>query len=139
LAQVFPNPFFGLAPSYIGTITRAGLLRPYPQFGSLTAIVPDGYTWYHSMQLRVERRMRKGLSIQGSYVWSKFMEAQEYLNPGDTRPYESLADTDRPHRITVSGIWEIPVGRGRHFNSQMPKQLQFLVHQPYQWRVRHSD
>ena len=127
LGQVFPNPFFGLAPSYTGTITRANLLRPYPQFGSLTAIVPDGYSWYHSMQLRVERRLRKGLSIQGSYVWSKFMEAQEYLNPGDTRPYESLSDTDRPHRITVSGIWEIPVGRGRHFGSQMPKQLEFLV------------
>jgi len=44
LALVFPNPFFGLAPSYIGTITRANLLRPYPQFGSLTAIASDGYT-----------------------------------------------------------------------------------------------
>jgi len=127
LSQVFPNPFFGLAPSYTGTITRANLLRPYPQFGNLTAIVPDGYSWYHSMQLRAERRLRNGLSIQGSYVWSKFMEAQDYLNPADARPYESLSDTDRPHRITISGIWEIPLGRGRRLGGQMAKAMDFLV------------
>ena len=127
LGQVFPNPFFGLAPSYTGTITRANLLRPYPQFGSLTAVVPDGYSWYHSMQLRVERRMRKGFSLQGSYVWSKFMEATEYLNPGDPRPYESLSDLDRPHRLTASGIWELPVGRARRWGTTMPKPADFLL------------
>ncbi len=127
LGQVFPNPFFGLAPSYTGTITRANLLRPYPQFNSLTAITPDGYSWYHSMQVRGERRLRNGLSIQASFVWSKFMEALEYLNPADVRPYESLSDTDRPFRTTVSGIWEIPVGRSRRFGNQLPKAVDFLV------------
>ena len=127
LAQVFPNPFFGLAPSYGGTISRANLLRPYPQFGNLNSLVPDGYSWYHSMQLRGERRMKNGFSLQGSYVWSKFMEAMDYLNPGDSRPVESLADNDRPHRITASGIWELPVGRGRRFGAALPKVADFFL------------
>ncbi len=127
LTQTFPSPFFGLAPSYARTITRADLLRPYPQFGNLSAVVTDGYSWYHSMQLRGERRMRHGVSLQASYVWSKFMEATEYLNAADARPYESISQWDRPHRITASGIWEIPFGRGRRFGRQMPGAANFLL------------
>lgn len=33
------------------------LLRPYPPFGNLNAVVPDGYSRYQSMRLRAERRM----------------------------------------------------------------------------------
>lgn len=127
LSQQFPNPYFGLAPSYTRTITRGNLLRPYPHFGNLSAMVPDGYSWYHSLQLRAERRMRNGLSLQTSYVWSKFMEAIEYLNPADDRPYEVIADNDRPHRISASGIWEIPVGRGRRFGASIPKTADLLA------------
>ncbi|MBL8175619.1 MAG: carboxypeptidase regulatory-like domain-containing protein [Bryobacterales bacterium] len=127
LSQAFPNPFFGLSPSYPANISRANLLRPYPEFGSLTAIVPDGYSWYHSLQFRAERRMKNGFSLQGSYVWSKFMEALEYLNTADSAPYRSISDSDRPHRITVSGIWEIPAGRGRRFGAAMPKAMEFVA------------
>ena len=66
LSQTFASPFYGLAASYGRNITRANLLRPYPHFGSLNASVPDGYSWYHSMQLRAERRMANGLSLQVS-------------------------------------------------------------------------
>lgn len=127
LSQQLPNPYFGLAPSYTRTITRGNLLRPYPHFGNLSAVVPDGYSWYHSMQLRAERRMRNGLSLQASYVWSKFMEAIEYLNPADDRPYEVIADNDRPHRISASGIWEIPLGRGRKYGASIPKLADVLA------------
>ena len=90
-------------------------------------MVPDGYSWYHSLQLRAERRMRNGLSLQASYVWSKFMEAIEYLNPADEQPYEVIADNDRPHRISMSGIWEIPVGRRRRFGGSIPQAADLLA------------
>jgi hypothetical protein len=127
LSQQYPNPYFGLAPSYPRTITRGNLLRPYPHFGNLSAQVPDGYSWYHSLQLRAERRMHNGLSVQTSYVWSKFMEAIEYQNSADERPYRTISDNDRPHRISTSGIWELPVGRGRHFGHSLPKAIDVLA------------
>jgi hypothetical protein len=127
LSQTFASPFYGLASSYGRNITRANLLRPYPHFGSLNASVPDGYSWYHSMQLRTERRMSNGLSLQVSYVWSKFMEAIEYLNVADLRPYEVVSDSDRPHRISASGIWEVPVGKGRRFGGQLPAAADFFL------------
>ena len=127
LSQQFTSPFFGLGPSYSRTVTRANLLRPYPQFGNLSAVVPDGYSWYHSLQLRSERRMKNGLSLQFSYVWSKFMEAIEFLNAADSRPSEVISDSDRPHRISASGIWEIPLGRGRRFARGIPKAAGLFV------------
>ncbi len=127
LSQQFPSPFFGLAPSYPRTLTRTNLLRPYPHFNNLSAVAPDGYSWYHSLQLRTERRMKNGVSLQVSYVWSKFMEAMEYLNAADLRPYEVISDSDRPHRISASGLWEIPVGRGRRFGAGIPKAADLLL------------
>jgi len=62
-----------------------------------------------------------------SYTWSKAMDATTFLNAGDPRPYESLADIDRGHRITGSGIWELPFGKGRKFGTHMPRALDFLV------------
>jgi hypothetical protein len=119
LGAAFPNPFFGTNPQYTGTITRANLLRPYPQFGDITYSDPVGYSWYHSLQSQLEKRFAKGYTLQISHTWSKAMDATQFLNPQDAMPYESLADIDRTHRVTGSGIWELPFGRGRRYGTQM--------------------
>jgi hypothetical protein len=33
-----------------------------------------GYAWYHSMQVRLEKRFSSGLNASLSYTWSKTME-----------------------------------------------------------------
>ncbi len=60
LSQNFPNPFFGLNSIYGKTISRANLLKPYPEFGSIQEVDPVGYAWYHSLQTRIERRFSQG-------------------------------------------------------------------------------
>lgn len=55
------------------------------------------------------------------------MEATEFLNGADPRPYEVIAALDRTHAWRGSGIWEIPVGRGRRFGGQMNTVAQFLA------------
>jgi len=128
LSQTFPNPFYGIDPVYSRTISRANLLRPYPHFSSVSTIEdPAGYSWYHSLQVRAERRLAQGFSLQLAYTFSKLMEAVEFLNPTDPMPYESISSLDRPHRLTASGIWDLPIGRGRRFGAKWPAPLEFLV------------
>ena len=43
LSQSFPNPFFGTAPIYTTNISRANLLRPWPQFTGVSVEEPVGY------------------------------------------------------------------------------------------------
>lgn len=127
LSRAFPNPFRGTNPIYGANISRANLLRPYPQFGSITQEEPIGYSWFHSLQVRAERRFLQGFTFQLAYTWSKLMEATEFMNPADPMPYESVSAFNRPHRIASTGIWEVPVGRGRKFGSSMPRALDFMV------------
>jgi hypothetical protein len=127
LSQLFPNPFRGLHSIYPATISRANLLRPYPHFGSITVEEPIGYNWYHALQVRAEKRLSRGFTLQGAYTWSKLMEAVEFLNATDPLPYESISGMDRPHRIAISGIWELPFGRGRWLASEVPSALNTVI------------
>jgi hypothetical protein len=115
LSKNVPNPMAGLLPgtSYNGVNTSfSRLFVQYPQFASVSTTASQGYAWYHSLQTRVERRMKSGFTIMGAWTWSKNMEATGFLNATDPRPYETISEDDRPHRITASGIYELPFGRG---------------------------
>jgi hypothetical protein len=108
------NPFFGLIPGVgaSSTIQRINLLKPFPEFGSITTTTNDGYAWYHAAQLSLQKRFSKGLTFQASYTHSKFMQATEYLNPGDPLPYRTVSDQDYPNRFAMSYIYELPIGGG---------------------------
>jgi hypothetical protein len=88
-------------------------MRTYPEFDGVTTSRFDGYSWYHSFQLGAEKRFSKGYTLQANYTWSKYMQATEMLNVDDPGPLEVISDQDRPHRVTISGVWELPFGKGR--------------------------
>jgi hypothetical protein len=113
------NPFRGL-PEATGSglftqqvVQRQQLLRPFPQFQDVFVVRNNGRNSYHSAQLRMERRMSKGFSIMGNYVFSKQLDQITKLNAVDGFYEKRLGDADTPHRITLSGIYEAPFGRGR--------------------------
>ena len=116
-AQV-PNPFYPLLPktSLSGSnVSLSQLLRPYPQFTGVTYNTNQGYSRYQSLQARFEKRLSHGYTLNLAYTWSKFLEATGFLNTTDPAPSRVISDLDRTHRVVVSGIWELPVGKGRTF------------------------
>ena len=122
-----PNPFSGLNSVYGSQISRANLLRPRPQFGDMSISQPVGYSWYHSLQARGEKRFSQGYTLQVGYTYSKFMQAIEFLNPTDPIPSEGISDMDRPHVFTLSGLWELPFGRGRRHGNSLPAPVEFVL------------
>ncbi|HEX4949438.1 MAG TPA: TonB-dependent receptor [Blastocatellia bacterium] len=127
LSQQFPSPFRGLNPVFGNNISREQLLRPFPAFGSVSVEEPIGYSWYHSMQNKIEKRFAKGVTFQLAYTWSKQMDATEFLNPGDALPYETISAGDRTHRVAGSGIIELPFGNGRKFASNLPRWADTII------------
>jgi hypothetical protein len=128
-AQV-PNPFYPLLSGTSlasQTVQLQQLLLPYPQFTSVTTNENQGYSWYHSLVVRGERRFSKGFSLLGAYTFSKLMSAVSYLNPGDPLPYRSIDPSDRRHHISISGIYELPFGAGRTFFSHAPSALSYII------------
>src|SRR5262249_27108049 len=116
LSTIVANPFQGLIPGQTlngSTTTRAQLLRPFPEFTSIATERYDGKAIYHAGQFRLERRFSRGFSLLSSYTWSKIIEEVSFLNDTDTNYERRIGSDDIPHRIVVSGIWELPFGKGR--------------------------
>jgi len=121
LAANFPNPFYPLLPgtSRAGKlITRATLLTRYPQFTSVSTTTNEGKSWYDALQVRLEKRLSRGLTFQAGYTWSKLIEATGFLNAGDPAPERVISDQDYTQRLSLSWIYELPFGRGRRWLSQ---------------------
>jgi hypothetical protein len=127
LSQQFPNPMAGTNPIYGARTSRANLLKPFPQFGRIQIWENVGYSWYHSLQSRIERRFSKGFTAQLSWTWAKHMQATEFLNRQDTVPYEVVSDLDRTHRVAASFIYELPFGRGRAIGNNINTFTNFFI------------
>lgn len=124
------NPFFPQLPGTnlaAARIARSQLLRPYPAFIGINKPESQGYSWFHSLQLRTERRLSRGFTAQAGYTWSKWMNAISLLNEADPLPEKVIAATDRPQRVTLSGIWEVPFGRNRQFAANAPALVDGLI------------
>jgi hypothetical protein len=123
LSANVPNPFVGLMPVTAGTafrsatIARERLLRPYPQFDAVNTTTNEGESWYDALQTGLQKRFSRGYTLGINYTYSNFDEATEFLNGADAAPTRMISSQDVPHRLSVSGIYEIPFGRGRRFGS----------------------
>ncbi len=117
------NPFFGLitgtsALATSQTTTRGQLLRPFPQFGSITRLNDSiGSSRYDSLQAKLSRRFAQGLTLLASYTFSKQLETVRFLNANDPEPVRELSAFDTPHRFVLSGTFQLPFGKGERFFS----------------------
>ncbi len=74
-----PNPYFGQIPasSSLGGATLAAqqLLRPYPRFTTLALFRDNvGNSTYEAAAVKLEKRLSHGLTITGSYTFSKLID-----------------------------------------------------------------
>ncbi len=133
LSAAVPNPFVGLMPATAGTafrsatIARERLLRPYPQFDAVNTTTSEGWSRYHAVQAGLQKRFAQGYTLGLNYTFSHFVEATEFLNASDPKPWEGISSQDAPHRVSVSGIWELPFGRQRRIASDAPAVVNALI------------
>jgi Carboxypeptidase regulatory-like domain len=140
-----PNPFYGvITTSGCGlnepTIARGHLLSPYPQYcGVSEPQAPVGFSLYDALQADYNHRFHAGLNILVSYTYSKFLDNVSGTNnwsyTGDQGPqnyYDLAAEKsvdggDTPHSLVVNYIYELPVGRGRHFAGHINKATDAVI------------
>ena len=129
LNELVTNPFYGVVDRGIHLsprISRAQLLRPYPQFGALEGSGRDtgGRSWYDGLILSAKKRLWHGLQFEGSYVWSKtFDQGENYQDYYNIKASRSLASTEQRHNFVIGYMYELPFGRGKKFGSDMSKTM----------------
>ena len=133
LTAAVPNPFYG-APQLAGTplaaatISTSQSLLPFPQFTDITQTsTPLGYSWYNSLEMRLNKRFSQGLTVVLVYTFAKAMEATSYLEPQYTFLDRELSSWDRTHNLDISANYFIPVGKGQRFLAGMGPVLDRVV------------
>jgi len=126
------NPFAGLIPSNAdlngAMIPRRLLLLPFPEFGAVIENSENvGKLWYNSLQASLEKRLSRGLVGVVSYTFSKNIGALGFLNDQDAAPTKSIVDFDSPHALVVSGVYQLPFGRGQRFFGDVGKAANLLL------------
>jgi carboxypeptidase family protein len=100
--------------TFTGTIAQ--MLRPFPQYNSVTDIYGNvGQSNYNALQLSVQQRLSQGLTFNFNYTYSKALGT---IN-GNRSAYiqeKSLSTTDQPHLLNAFYTYELPFGKGRMFN-----------------------
>jgi hypothetical protein len=134
LQQTVSNPYFGIIPrsSSLGdpTITLAHLLKPYPQYTTVSLYRNNvGTTSYQGVTAKLEQRLSHGLSYLVSYTRSRLeddassvFDASILTGPVANYPVadsfdrgreRDLSTGDIPHVFVASAVWDIPWGSGR--------------------------
>ena len=134
LQAAVPNPFFGIitepkATNLNGrTIQQYRLFRNMPQYDGVSGAEPNSAdSNYHALQMKLEKRFSKGLSLLAHYTWAKMIDdasttsgnltwlggSTSFQNPLNFKLERSLSQHDVPHRFVATADWQIPFGRGR--------------------------
>ena len=84
---------------------------------------PDVNANYNAMNARLTRRFSRGVQFDAIYRWAKSIDTLSNEGPGaetnqtfpqDLRQERGPSDYDVRHLINVSGLWDLPLFRGRH-------------------------
>jgi hypothetical protein len=132
LNQQVPNPFFGIVNNGVltqRTVSRAQLLRPYPQFTDVIPLYSSGAkSRYHALQMTGRKRMSRGLMFEGSYTFANTREiGMSHQNSYDIEASWALASYDIRHRFVISYLYELPFGRNRRFASDASGLLDAII------------
>ncbi|MDP3000921.1 MAG: TonB-dependent receptor [Bryobacterales bacterium] len=88
--------------------------RPlYPTFATISDQASFGNSIYHSLQLSLNKRLSKGLTILANYTFAKLIDDSSGdgsvpSNPFSYRNQRGPGDFDIPHRFIGSYIWQLP-------------------------------
>lgn len=102
--------------------------RPIQGFSEIQISFGGGFSTYHALQLKLEKRYSHGLFLLNSFTWSKaidnaaghlesFNNDNSRVNYRNLRSEKGVGSYDQPLNNTTSIVWEAPYGRGRRWGS----------------------
>ncbi len=134
------QPYVSTGTLAAARVTRRQMLLPFPQFGGITSNTSQlGSSIYHSLQLKLNKRLSRGFSFLASYTASKIIsdvsgwntsyldDAPGYQDVYNRRLDRSIDPQDISQRFVLSYVWEMPFGRGKRYLHNAPTLLDLML------------
>jgi hypothetical protein len=108
------------------------------QFSSLSAYSSVGSGNYHALQVSVRKRFSQGLLFDFNYTWSKSIDLASTVEGGgsfsgviqntwNSSQQRGVSNYDATHQVNSYFVYQLPIGRGLKYGSNMPKLANWLV------------
>lgn len=126
-------------PNAIGENLNVEERRPNLAYSSISGTIPNGFSNYHGLQVRVEKRSESGFYFLNSFTWSKAIDnasqafdssngnGTSFQNIYDIDADRGISNYDRKFNNITSVVYELPIGRGRRFLSNSPRAIDLLA------------
>ena len=115
--------------------TVNGVTQPFqffaPQFSSLYVWSTIGNSSYNALQASLRHKMSGGLQFDLNYTYSKSIDlgsdaervsqyegggfASYIMNTWSPKQNRAVSDFDATHQFNANGMYQLPVGKGKHF------------------------
>ncbi len=113
------NPFDCSAADFTCVTSRIPYGNRYPYMQEVDSI---GWSNYNGLIAKFQRQLTQGLSILANYTWSKALGASQEGSNSTLNQMKSCFQCDYgmttfnvPQAVSLSAVWDLPVGRGRQF------------------------
>ena len=109
------------SPNRTATGIRIANVQPFLFENSL------GDSTANSATVRLRKRLQRGLTVSGSYTWSKALDNASSIGGGGTvvaqdafnlEAERGLSGFDQRHRFSGDSTWELPLGHDKRWLSQ---------------------
>ena len=143
-SKQLPNPYYGVfSESFPGgcgqsaTIPALAMLLPWSQYCGFDSAppvgvynAPIGKNWYNALELKLTKRTTHGVTFNVAYTYSKNIDGSGYQNGypyQDANEVHWISQFDRTHVLAITGVYDLPVGRGRTYLAAAPRVLDYAL------------
>jgi hypothetical protein len=129
------------------TVPYSQLLTPFPEYtGVATDEPPIANSIYHALQITANKAYSNGLELTASFTWSKSIDDSSIYDdnvswlanygpesgigvqdPNNVKSERSLSTFDIPASLKFSYSYDLPLGRGKYFGSEMPRWVDGII------------
>ena len=95
--------------NFSGTIGQ--MLRPFPQYSAVTDVYDNvNDSRYHSLQLTMEQRRLRGLTLNVNYTFSRTKDNLSARTGYNFDQDRAVGVNDQPHVLNAIAVYDIPFG-----------------------------
>lgn len=137
---------FGIPDANLSGVNYFPFGGPYSyfdnQYSSLYTWRTMAPSWYHAMQIVLQKQMARGLQFDVNYTYSHSIDWASdaerigvnsgtgpggIINAWDPNQMKASSDFDLRHQLNANWIWQLPFGHGEPFASNIGRGLDALI------------
>ncbi len=109
-------------------------VRRFPRLAGMLYSSQAGWSEFHALNLKIDRRFDNGFSVLAAYTWAKSIDIDSggswgtpNLNPANFSLDVGPSDFNIAHRFVYSGLYDLPFGKGKRFGGNVGKAADAVI------------